>query len=72
MQIITGIRIMTYEETGLPMNIPYEEQGNLLKDWCFHNNATYYARPREDFSIEEAVRVACNGGFRTVVVEDMS
>jgi hypothetical protein len=72
MQIITGIRIMSFEETGLPMNIPYEEQGNLLKDWCFQNNATYYANIRGKFSLHEAVRLAREGEFGTVVVEDMS
>ena len=43
-----------------------------VKKWCDENDSHYYARPREDFSIGEAVREAIANRKSCVVVEDLS
>lgn len=69
---VDRIHVVTVEQTGCPMDIPYELSGDWLKNWCCRHNATYYARPRDTFSErearEQAVRERCN----TVIVENMS
>ncbi len=40
--------------------------------WCRENGFWYYARPREDFFIFEAVEEAAANGFKKVLVEDLS
>ena len=50
----------------------YETSGKDLMVWCEKNNSHYYAEPREDFFIFNAVREAIEAGKDTVVVEDLS
>lgn len=50
----------------------YETSGDALLKWCKKNDCTYYAAPRECFSIMKAVNSAYDNGFKAVVVEDLS
>ena len=50
----------------------YKTSGKDLMVWCEKNNSHYYAEPREDFFIFNAVREAIEAGKDTVVVEDLS
>lgn len=54
------------------LEVSYMESGEYLRKWCADNNATYYARPRESFSIQEAKELAIAEGKSIVVAEDMS
>ena len=53
-------------------NVDYMASGVATKKWCDENDSHYYARPREDFSIGEAVREAIANRKSCVVVEDLS
>ena len=52
--------------------VEYFTSGRHLTAWCLKNNASYYAAPRESFSIYEGVQNALNKGHFTVIVEDLS
>ncbi len=59
--------------SGTPCwEIPYEEENKYLDEWVKKNDAHFYARPREDFFLAEAVEEAFKAGKGIVVVEDMS
>ena len=53
-------------------NVDYMASGVATKKWCDENNSHYYAKPREDFSIGEAIREAIANRKSCVVVEDLS
>lgn len=50
----------------------YSETSQSVKNWCNSNNAYFYSRGRENFSISEAVRLAEVANKSKVVVEDLS
>lgn len=66
------IHVVSVEETGCPMDLPYDQTGAWLRDWCCRHNATYYARPREEFCLAHAREQAIREGKSTVIVEDLS
>ena len=43
-----------------------------VQTWCDANDAIYYARDREEFSLEEARELAVKAGKSRVVYEDLS
>lgn len=53
-------------------SVSFDQSGEILKVFCENNNAIYYAKPKEDFSIAEAKRLAIENGKSAVVVEDLS
>jgi site-specific DNA-adenine methylase len=57
---------------ALNLSDNFEQSCQQLKDFCHENNAYYYAQPREDFSLQDAVEIAKSFGNTTVVVEDLS
>jgi len=69
---VARVLVLTVEQTGCPMDLPYDQTGAWLRNWCCRHNATYYARPREDFSIREAREQAVRENKSTVIVENMS
>lgn len=52
--------------------LSWEESGDKLMEWCDTHDACYYARPRESFSLDEAIEQARKEGKSRVVVEDLS
>ena len=52
--------------------LSYMESGDKLMEWCDTHDAIYYARPRESFSLDEAIEQARKEGKSRVVVEDLS
>ena len=53
-------------------NVDYMRSGVATKEWCDENDSHYYAAPREDFSITDAIQEAVVEGKSCVVVEDLS
>lgn len=51
---------------------PYMEQAVPLRAWMQANNAHYYARPKEEFSLEKAVQEAKFLNCTAVVLENLS
>jgi hypothetical protein len=49
-----------------------EEARARFRAWCAERGVFYYARPRESFSSTEAARLAREGGFRAILLDDMS
>lgn len=50
----------------------YKDQSNAVIQWCRNSGAHYYARPKENFFIDEAIEEAKNQNKSVVVVEDLS
>lgn len=50
----------------------YSKDRDEVKAWCEANDAIYYARDREEFSLEEAREMAIEAGKSRVVYEDLS
>lgn len=50
----------------------YEEHSKIVQEYLKENDAHYYAKPKEDFFLWEAVEEAEALGKKEVVVEDMS
>ena len=53
-------------------NVPFEQSEKDLKEFCDNNYCSYYAAPREDFSLRAAVTYALLVGKSSVIVEDLS
>jgi hypothetical protein len=66
------MQIKNIGEIGIPAHLSYAESGPWLEKFCQRNNALYYARPREDFSVNEAMALAKSGNHTMVILEDMS
>jgi hypothetical protein len=69
---MSRVNVITVEQTGMPIDITFEQTGNWLRDYCVRHGCTYYARPRESFSIREAREQAVRENKNTVIVEDLS
>lgn len=50
----------------------YSKDRDAVKAWCEAPDAIYYARDREDFSLEEARELAIQADRSRVVYEDLS
>lgn len=53
-------------------SLEYARSGIMMKEWAKDNNAFYYAKPHEDFSTYEAIRLAKKAGNKVVILDDMS
>lgn len=52
---------------------PYSDAGiNLFSAWLKANGFNYYARPKERFSLSEAIRITKAKGLAKVIVENLS
>ena len=61
------------EKLGCEMwDVEYAETGAVLKHFEQQNSSWYYAAPKEDYNVGEAVRQALAEGRKYVVVENMS
>ena len=61
-----------YWSLGLYKSISYQESSKRILHWCIINNYTYYGAPKERFSESEAQKLAFEGNYEGVVVENMS
>lgn len=50
----------------------YEQDREAVRKWCIENDAYYYVRDRENFSLSEAREIAAKQGLKIVVYEDLS
>lgn len=50
----------------------YEDSAAPFMAWCEEHDASYYARPHENFFLDEAVDLALEEGKTLVVAEDLS
>lgn len=61
------------DDQDIDWDVSYEDWGAMLKEYLAKNlDTTYYAAPREDFSLTKAARKALEGNFKTVIVGDLS
>lgn len=54
------------------LDVSYDEVGEAIRAYIEEFDAHYYARPKEDFFIAEAVRETAELGKGIVVVENLS
>lgn len=66
------VKVVTIGEIGILDTMTWDESIAFLREYCERENATYYAAPRERFSIESAKTTAAALGKTIVVVEDLS
>lgn len=50
----------------------FEEESEHLRMFCENFDLYYYGRCREDFNQWEGIQLAKDGGYRGVVLEDLS
>jgi hypothetical protein len=50
----------------------FQERAARFRQWCTDNQVYYYARPRESFSLVEAIDLAKKAGCGRFIIEDMS
>ena len=68
---IDGIKVINICDV-IHYDTPWEESKAVLEALCKDTGFAYYGRPREDFSVWEAVSIAKAAGNPGVVVEDLS
>lgn len=61
-----------YWSQGAFMNIDHDTWMSALMKWCADNGAHYYARGREEFSLDEALEETIAAGKKICVYEDLS
>ena len=54
------------------LDIDYEASLAAVDAWCEAHGAYYYAAPRDEFSVSDAVLLAADKGLSVVVLEDLS
>jgi hypothetical protein len=54
------------------LDIDYAVTGPAIEEWCSAHGAYYYAAPRDEFSMSDAVLIAADKGLSVVVLEDLS
>ena len=54
------------------LDIDYTVTGPAIDVWCAAHGAYYYAAPRDEFSVSDAVLDAAARGLSVVVLEDLS
>jgi hypothetical protein len=54
------------------MDIDYADSQSVIEEWCSAHGAYYYAAPRDEFSVSDAVLIAADKGLSVVVLEDLS
>jgi len=54
------------------LDIDYAVTGPAIDEWCAAHGAYYYAAPRDEFSVSDAVLNAADRGLSVVVLEDLS
>lgn len=79
-----GLVVRVWDEAGrikglpYPFDIyngvaPYSEEGHeIFRNWLKEQDAAYYAAPREDFNLHNAVQHCLDEGKKLVYVEDLS
>ena len=50
----------------------YQAESQIVQKWVAENDAHFYGRPKDGFSMQEAVTEAKNAGKEIVVIEDIS
>ncbi len=66
------IKILNVDEVVETDHSTWEEQGQQLHNFLHTNNAWYYGKPAEDFSIHEALAEAEANGKAILVVDNLS
>jgi hypothetical protein len=70
------VQDVEYETVPAKFKTPEQYSDPTLQDefseWCRAEGIFYYARPREDFSTQEAYRLAAAEGLSRVLMEDLS
>jgi hypothetical protein len=69
---VSRVAVLTVQQTGMPSTLTFDDSSEWLREYCLRNNATYYARPRESFSVREACEQAVRENRSKVIVEDLS
>lgn len=54
------------------LDIDYTASVSAVDAWCEAHGAYYYAAPRDEFSVSDAVGIAADRGLSVVVLEDLS
>lgn len=54
------------------LDFDYVKFSIITRQWAKDNNAFYYGRPREDFNIYTAKRLAEKAGQSIIILDDMS
>ena len=54
------------------MDLDYAPTQVAIDEWCAAHGAYYYAAPRDEFSVSDAVLIAADRGLSVVVLEDLS
>ena len=71
--VVVNICTLLQELCGPALiDLSYEQECAMVRAWIEKKNAHYYARPKEDFFVAEAVFEAKKAGKMIVVVEDLS
>lgn len=66
------VQVRTIGEIGIPATMTWDESIAFLREYCEREQATYYAAPKERFSLHAARMTAAALGKTVVVVEDLS
>ena len=50
----------------------WEEENKLVLNWAHENNYYVYSRPKDEFFKWEAIKLAKEGGYEGVILENLS